>query len=61
MRLIRAQLLEAGEGLAEVLDQIEAGRLSAPAPTVHRLEGALLAVRLMAAGRPITVEELQGH
>jgi hypothetical protein len=50
-RLTRAEMLEAAKTIRRLLDLLRAGELTAPAMLVARLEGALVALEVVATGR----------
>jgi hypothetical protein len=56
--ITRSELATVAAGLRRLLDAIAAGKLSAPAGTVNRLEGAWLALEALAAGRTLDAEDL---
>ena len=51
---------EAAAVLGRTLDAIERGELTAPAALVHRLEGAVIALRVLAGDRLPTAEDIAG-
>ena len=54
----QAELAEIADGLARMLDTIDRGEMTAGPGTVSRLEGAMIALRSLAAGRPLTADDL---
>ena len=57
-RLTRTEMLEAAETIRRLLDTLRAGELTAPAMLVARLEGALVALEVVATGRAPTPDDL---
>ncbi len=61
-RLTRAEMLEAAKTIHRLLDLLRASELTAPARLVARLEGALVALEVIATGRaPSPDDLLDGH
>jgi hypothetical protein len=54
----QAELGEVADGLERLLDAISRGELTAGPGTVSRLEGAMIALRTLAAGRSVTADNL---
>jgi hypothetical protein len=54
----RADFAEVADGLARLLDTIDRGELTAGPGTATRLEGAMIALRSLAAGRPVAPDDL---
>jgi len=57
----RADLAEVADGLARLLAAIDRGELTAGAGAVTRLEGAMIALRSLAEGRPVAPEDLESE
>ena len=56
-RLTRTEMLEAAKTIRRLLDTLRAGELTAPAMLVARLEGALVALEVIATGRAPTPDD----
>jgi hypothetical protein len=54
----QAELSELADGLGRLLDTIDQGEMTAGPGTVSRLEGAMIALRSLAAGPPLAANEL---
>lgn len=59
-RLTRTEMLEAADSIRRLLNALHAGELTAPPMLVARLEGALVAVEVIATGRAPTPDDFLG-
>jgi hypothetical protein len=57
-RLTQAELLEAADTIRRFLAALRAGELTAPPMLTARIEGALVALEVIATGRAPTPEDL---